>query len=665
MTTKEEYYKLVKEVEKHDRLYYMEYKPVITDYEYDQLLKKLEQIEKEHPNWRLPTSPTQRLGDALTHGFKQQKHDVPMLSLANTYSKQELEEYVQRVHKLMERKDVTFCAELKMDGVAVSVRYEEGIFVRALTRGDGKKGDDITQNMKTIRSLPLHLTGSHLPKVLEIRGEVFMTHKVFQEQNARKEEAGEEPWANPRNATAGSLKLLDPKEVAERRLSAIFYGIASEPYPVDTQFEVHQFLEKIGLPSFTKEERRRCKTLEEISEFADFIEKKRRALPFDIDGMVVKVDELRWYDRLGTTGKSPRFAIAYKFCPEQARTRIEAITVQVGRTGVLTPVAELTPVPLAGSTISRATLHNREEVQRKDIRVGDVVIIEKGGDVIPKVVEVDHSQRPHGTHSWHMPKSCPSCGAHVVHIPGEVAVRCPNSEKCPEQQVRRIAFFASKDAMDIAHFGEKVVEQLVEKGFVRSLSDIYSLTEKELSQLEGFKEKSIENLLKGIEASRHVSLARFILALGIKSVGEGTAEILAEAAGDIETLAHMSEEALAEIDQVGEKTAHLIVEYFKEPAHLKQIHALLKAGVRPEPPQGVRIKGHAFEGKTFVLTGTLQDYTRSAATALIKERGGKVSGSVSKNTDFLLAGDEPGSKLDKAHALKVKVLTEREFKHLL
>jgi DNA ligase (NAD+) len=660
--TKQEYLKLIEEIRKHDRLYFGQARPVISDYEYDQLIKKLEKIEKEHPSWVSADSPSMRIGEALTRGFKQVAHRFPMLSLANTYSQEEVEDFVKRVYKLLESRKMSFCAELKMDGVAVAVRYEEGAYVQAVTRGDGKKGDDITANMKTIHSLPLKIS-SKAPEELELRGEVFMPIKVFQMLNAKKEEAGEEVWANPRNAAAGSLKLLDPREVAPRRLSTIFYGVEGRT-DIETQFEVHEYLHRLGLPVFSKEERQLCHSVEEIMEFAKKIEKRRLSLPFEIDGIVIKVNELRFHPLLGFTGKSPRFAIAYKFAPQQSLTRIDDITVQVGRTGVLTPVAELEPVFLAGSTISRATLHNQEEVARKDIRVGDWVIIEKGGDVIPKVVEVNFKKRPHHTHPWKMPKTCPSCGTTVVHVSGEVAVRCPNPH-CGAQNMRRIAFFASKHAMDIGHLGEKVVEQLVQKKLIHNISDIYRLTEEDLSELEGFKEKSIRNLLDSIDDSRHVSLPRFILALGIKHVGAGTAELLASHAGDIKTLSKMSKEELLEIEGIGDIVAESIVDYFSDQRNLKEIQELLHLGVRPEAVKIRVSKSHPFYGKTFVLTGTLSDYTRSQASELIKERGGKVASSVSKQTDFVLAGEEPGSKLDKAHQLNVKILSEHQFKKML
>lgn len=661
---KHDYEKLVDEIRKHDRLYFVESRPTISDYEYDQLYKKLQKIEHDHPEWIIPTSPTQRVGKALTKGFKQVEHVSPMLSLANTYSNEEVEDWIGRVHKLLGKKEVELCAELKMDGVAVSVRYEKGIYTRALTRGDGRKGDDVTANMKTVHSLPLELRGD-FPDILEVRGEVYMPHDKFKKQNLELEKAGEEMWANPRNAAAGSLKLLDPKEAATRGLAAVFYAVPETSHPpVPTQYELHDYLRKLGLPAYTHDERALCETMEQFLKFAEKIHHKRSKLPFDIDGIVIKVNALKLHPELGATGKSPRWAVAYKFAPEQALTRVKEITVQVGRTGALTPVAELDPVFVAGSTISRATLHNQEDVERKDVRVGDWVYIEKAGDVIPEVVSVEHKKRPHGTHPWKMPNRCPVCGAHVVKVPGEVAVRCPN-KGCEEQRIRRIAHFVSKHAMDIDHMGERVVEQLVKLGLVTNFSDIYKLEEGDLAELEGFKEKSIENLTNSIHESRHPPLSKFIFALGIRYVGEETAEILASEAHSIDKLAKMSKEDLLAIEGVGEKMAEAIVEYFKDKEHLKEIDELLDAGVKPEAPKVVRSTGHAFYGKTFVLTGALQNFTRDEASKLIKEKGGKVAGSVSKSTDYVLVGEEAGSKLDKAKELHIKLLTEKQFKDML
>jgi len=666
VVTHSAYLKLIDEITLHDFLYYVECKPKISDLEYDRLVKQLESIEKEHPEWIIPTSPTQRIGEASHKGFEQGVHTVPMLSIANTYSRDEVEAFVERVYKLLEKRQVVFCAELKMDGTAVSVRYEQGIFTRGLTRGDGKKGDDITANIKTLCSLPLRITGRHLPEVIEVRGEVFMPHRTFEELNRQKELAGEELWANPRNAAAGSLKLLDPKEVAKRNLALVCYGIAEDSSEnITTQIACHEWLETHHFPSFAHRHRQLCHNVDEIMQFADKIEKERSQLPFDIDGIVVKVNAFSFQDQLGVTGKSPRWVIAYKFAAEQAETRIRDIVVQVGRTGVLTPVAEFDPVLLAGSTITRATLHNQEEIQRKDIRIGDVVKIEKGGDVIPKVVEVDLKKRPEHTQPWKMPQKCPSCGSSIVCHEEEVAVRCPNSLKCPEQKIRRLSFFASKDAMDIEHLGEKVVEQLVNKGLVNTYADFYRLTKENLATLEGFKDKSITNLLHSIAASKKVYLSRLILALGIKHVGEGTAELFAERAGSLDALSKMTLEELKNIEGVGDVVAKAVVQHFSDPHAKQEIQELLEVGVEPEAPQRHVRTDHVFYNKHFVLTGALANHSRSEALQLIKERGGKVVGSVSAKTDYLLVGEDPGSKLDKAKSLKIALLSEKEFEALL
>lgn len=648
----------------HDKRYYDEAKPLISDFEYDQKMHQLLAYEKEHPGEIDPNSPAQRVAESPTEGFVQRKHMVPMYSLANTYSEEEVGDFLKRVHKLLGKNEVAFCCELKMDGTAISLRYDKGKLVHATTRGNGKEGDDVTANIKTISSVPLKLSGSHIPDQLEVRGEVYLSLATFRSINEAREEEGLEPFANPRNAAAGSLKLLDPKEVAKRKLHLITYGIAEGMSPVGTQSEVHAYLKKIGLPTANPKHLTVAYDLSGIMKFAETIHQERDKLPFEIDGMVVKVEELKWHQTLGHTGKVPRFAIAYKFSPEQAHTKIEMITVQVGRTGVLTPVAELKPVFLAGSTISRATLHNQDEISRKDIRVGDTVIIEKGGDVIPKVVAVDLKKRPHDSKPWHMPHHCPICNTQVVHHKEEVAIRCPNS-KCAGQRVRKIIFFASKHAMDIEHMGEKVVEKLVEKRLISRISDIYLLDEKKLSNLEGFKEKSIHNLLSSIEASKQCSLAKFLMGLGIKYVGTETAELLAEEAKDMEELIRWKIEDYDRIEGIGEKTASAIVEFFHDPHNREEIGLLLQHGVHPSSKAKKKIAGHAFDGKTFVLTGALKHLSRDEAGELIKERGGKVSGSVSKNTDYVVVGEEPGSKYDKAKELKIQILSEQEFLDIL
>lgn len=661
--TQQAYQKLCDEIWQHNKLYYVDHKPVISDEEFDHLLAKLEQIEKEHPEWVTHSSPTQRVGEALTEGFRTIEHRTPMLSLANTYSQEEVQDFINRIKKLSPTKSHAFSCELKMDGIAISAQFEKGEFVRGITRGDGKRGDDITTNLRTVAAFPLKLMGD-VPEFLEVRGEIFMPRQVFQKLNVMKEEEGEEPWANPRNAAAGSLKLLDPRETRKRMLGVVFYGIAEDSQSdLASQFESHFLLKKYGLPTLTLLEK--CHSLDEIWAFVEKVRQVRPTLPFEIDGVVIKVDSILEQKRLGTTGKNPRWAVAYKFAAEQAETRIESITVQVGRTGVLTPVAELIPVFLAGSTISRATLHNEEEVQRKDIREGDSVIIEKGGDVIPKVVQVNLQRRLENSIPWEMPKYCPSCGTLVVRHQDEVAVKCPNVSGCPEQQLRRLIFFAGKGAMDIEHLGQKVMEQLFVKGYVKKPSDIYTLTRDQLFTLEGFKSKSVDNLLKSIDQSKNVSLPRFIMALGIKFVGEGTAELLARKAGNLETLMGLTENELLEIEGVGDKVAAAVVAYFADSSNIEEIERLLKEGVKPQETKVISRKGHPFEGRTFVLTGTLKNYTRPAASTLIKERGGKVTNSVSQKTDFLLAGEDPGSKIDKARQLSVRILGEEEFELML
>jgi DNA ligase (NAD+) len=660
-----EYKSLVQELEEHDRHYYEECCPKISDYEYDVLIKTLEKYEAKHPHDILPHSPTQRVKEGAAKGFTQKKHLAPMLSLANTYSREEIQDFVNRIYKLLEKKDVTFCSELKMDGIAVSLRYEKGKLITGLTRGNGKVGDDITSNIKTIKRVPLQLRGDNIPDILEVRGEVFMHKKTFQDINNMKQEEGQEAFANPRNAAAGSLKLLDPSEVKARKLDIVTYGIAGESSHISSQLLVHKYLKGLGLPVAIEEHFAKCTSVDAILAFASKIQKIRDDLSFEIDGIVIKVDDIASHSKLGVTGKSPRYAVAYKFAPEQAITVIEDITLQVGRTGVITPVAELKPVKLAGSTIARATLHNEEEVERKDIRVGDVVIIEKGGDVIPKVVSVDPTKRTASSKKWHMPKTCPSCGSIVTKKEGEVATRC-NNNKCIARRFRRIAFFASKSAMDIDHLGTKIVQLLVDNGYVSCISDIYALDENILSQLPGFKEKAIKNLLASIEKSKNTTFQRFIMGLEIPYVGAETADLLSIHYQDIDGLIHAKLEDLIEIEGVGEKVANSVVTYFLDTSNIEVIKKLLEHGVTIQKVTTKVNKSHEFYKKTFVLTGSLEEFTRQSATQLIKERGGKVMGSVSKNTDYLLLGENPGSKYDKAKKLGiVKILSETSFKNRL
>ncbi|MBM3193356.1 MAG: NAD-dependent DNA ligase LigA [Chlamydiae bacterium] len=655
MKTREEYARLVEEAKKHDALYYVEAKPLISDYEYDRLIKSIEGIEKEHPEWILTTSPTQAVSSDIQSGFKQVEHVRPMLSLMNTYSEEELSDFVKRMEKILGETGFAFMAELKIDGIALSLRYEKGKFVRAVTRGDGKKGDDVTENVRTIKTLPHELKGEQIPDVLELRGEVFMPLAVFYQLNKEKEEAGEDVYANPRNAAAGSLKLLDPNQTRQRSLAVIIYDVVDSE--LSCQSEIATYLKQFGLPVFSEGQSSLCKNVSEILSFAKQVEEKRGSFLFEIDGIVVKFDELAKRDEIGFTGKSPKWAVAYKFAPEQAITKIENITVQVGRTGVLTPVAELKPVKLAGSTISRATLHNQDEIDRKDIRIGDTVIIEKGGDVIPKVVLVDFTKRLIDSVKWSMPLNCPSCHEKTIHIEGEVAVRCVNP-LCGAKNLKKITFFAAKDAMDIDHLGEKVIEKLVNKGFVKTISDIYELTPEKLGQIEGFKEKSVKNVLESIEKSKETTLARFIFALGIKHIGEIAAEAIADTVLDLDGFLALTEEKLLAIEGIGKIVSESVMQFLSQKESVEEIHRLIKLGVKPKGRNKI---DHPFSGKTFVLTGTLKQFGRSEAAELIKERGGKVSNSVGPGTDYLIVGEEAGSKLEKAKKLGITILDELEF----
>lgn len=658
-----EYYKLCDQIWEHNRLYFNENAPIISDQEFDKLFSQLIEIEKRHPEWIFSGSPTQRVGEILTGGFSVVVHEIPMLSLANTYSSEEVKEFIERMERQLNRSQVEYVCEQKMDGIAISLRYEEGIFVRAVTRGDGSRGDEVTANIRTIQNLPLKLRAP-FPQILEVRGEVFMLKKVFESLNEENQKEGKALFANPRNAAGGSLKLLDPYFVAKRKLSLSCYGVAGfSSQDVQTQYDALTLIKKWGLP--VAGEFVLCNSFEKIFDFAKQIEKKRPSLPYEIDGIVIKVNDLAFQQKLGVTGKNVRWAVAYKFAAQKEETRVREITVQVGRTGVLTPVAELEPVFVAGSVISRATLHNEEEVKRKDIRVGDAVIIEKGGDVIPKVVQVDLSKRLPEAQPWSLPLLCPVCQTAVIRSAKEVAVRCPNRTGCPAQALKKIIFFTGKHGMDIDHLGEKIVMQLMEKGFVQRISDIYRLRSEDLFQLKNFKEKSVHNLLSSIEKSKTVDLSRFIMALGIKHVGVETAELIAARSGNLETLAAFTEAELLEIHGIGPKVAEAIVTFFADPENQDEITALLELGVAPFFEKKKIFTEHPFQGKTFVLTGALQHYTRDGARDLIKERGGKVASTVSRTTDYLLLGEEAGSKLEKAEKLGIQILTEAAFQQLL
>ncbi len=669
----QQYEALCDEVWHHNRLYFQENKPEISDDEFDALVRRVEAIEAEHPEWISATSPTRRLGERPLEGFTEVIHKQPMLSLEKAFTEEDVFAFNKRMQKLLETPAVSYCGELKLDGLAISVTYEKGRFVRAVTRGDGKVGSDVTQNLKTIKMLPLRLSSEAIPEHFEVRGEVFLPKSAFTKMNEERAAENLPLWANPRNAAAGSLKLLDPKEVAKRSdLSVVFYGISgfAKEFP-KSQFEVHHFLASIGLPTpatFLKgaySSLAQLDSVEAIMQFAHQVENEREELPFAIDGVVIKLDNLVLFEQLGTTGKHPRAAIALKFSAEQAWTYVSDIVVQVGRTGVLTPVAELEPVQLAGSCIARATLHNFEEVERKDIRIKDYVCIEKGGDVIPKVVAVDRHKRGDESLPFIPPARCPSCNTPVIQDPHEVALRCPNTKGCPEQILRGLIHFASKGGIEIEHLGDKIMEQLFSKGYVKSFADIFTLDAEKLSTLDGFKEKSIKNLLASIEKAKNCELSRLIMALGIRHVGKQMADELARTCKSLTVLMHMSKEDLIAIPGAGEKVAASLIEYFADEENKNMLLQLEQFGVKTEEKHVEYDSAHPFYNKTIVLTGTLETMGRTEAANLIKAKGGRTSDTVSKKVDYLVVGSDAGSKLDKAKKLHVPILTESEFLDLL
>ena len=673
--TKAEYEALIDTICLHDRLYYQECSPEISDDAYDKLVLSLEETEREHPEWISKTSPTQRIAEKPLSGFEEVGHTEPMLSLEKVFSNEELKEFHDRVKKLLHKEDVALCGELKLDGLAVSVTYEKGCFARAVTRGDGKVGSDVTNNVKTIRNLPLRLADD-VEDVVELRGEVFLPKKAFEQLNAERKKNNEPLWANPRNAAAGSLKLLDAKEVGKRsNLSVCFYGIVQGlPTSIKGQYELQAWIKKQGLPTtdtILAHEKLRlssialCHTIDEMALFAKMIEVHRDELPFGIDGIVFKVDDIRDGIQLGTTAKHPRNACALKFSAENAWTYVNGITYQVGRTGVITPVAELDPVFLAGSTISRASLHNFDEVARLDVRIGDYVLIAKGGDVIPKVLEVDASKRNEHSVKLQPPQVCPCCGTLLIKDAEEVALRCPNSQECLDQVHKRLTHFVGKDGLDIDHVGDKLIEQLVQRGLVRKPSDLFKLRKDDLAKLQGFKEKSIANVLASIEKAKKTTMDRLLTALGIRYVGTQAAEALSCVFHTLPELMGKNADELKIIPGIGEKVAASLVAYFRIQENKDELQALLATGIELEKNIVASDGTHPLYQKHVVLTGTLEKMTRQEATRLLKEKGALVSDTVTKKTDFLIVGADAGSKLEKAKKLAIPILTENELIHVL
>jgi DNA ligase (NAD+) len=651
----------------HEYRYYVLDDPEITDAEFDKLMNELKKLEAEHPELITPDSPTQRVGGKPREGFVKVRHSSPMLSLDNAYSEEELRDWERRVHELSGRNDVEYICELKLDGMSLALHYSGGQLVRGITRGDGSVGEDVTSNVRTVRSIPLSIVKEKLKKAgipaeFEVRGEMLMPLAAFRRMNDERERQGLSQFANPRNATAGTVRQLEPSITAQRRMDFFAYMLLKDGRTYfDRQSKAMDALEAAGFK--VNPNRKLAKNLEEVFAFIQSWEPKRDSLPYEIDGIVVKVDRTALQQELGFTGKAPRWAIAYKYAARGAVTQIENIVPQVGRTGKLTPVAWLKPVPIGGTTVSRATLHNMDEIERLGVKIGDWVEVERGGDVIPKVVKVvEDKEHPRGHKEFHMPEHCPVCGGNVVRTEGEGDHRCVNAN-CPAKLQGTILHFASRHVMNIDGLGEALVNQLTERGLVKNVADLYWLTKDDLLKLERMGDKSAQNVLKEIEASKKLPLERLIYGLGIRFVGERTAQFLAEHFGSLDDLTKAGAEELEEVNEVGPRIAESIVEFFADEHNRQLVSDLRKAGLTFTGKK--KEKGTKLAGKTFVLTGTLTRHTRDEAKKMIEDAGGRVSGSVSKKTDYVVAGSDAGSKLDKARELGVSVIEEEEMEKLV
>ncbi|MCS7314155.1 MAG: NAD-dependent DNA ligase LigA [Bryobacterales bacterium] len=650
--------RLREEIRRHEYLYYVLDQPEISDAEFDALMQELKRLEAEHPELVTPDSPTQRVGGKPREGFVKVRHSSPMLSLDNALNEAEFLDFDRRVRQLLGGEPYRYVAELKLDGLSMAAHYRDGLFTQAVTRGDGIEGEDVTENARTIRSLPLRVQ-SEVP-AFEVRGEVVMNRRAFEQLNLERDRQGLPRFANPRNAAAGSIRVLEPWITASRRLDywAYFLLVDGEPYH-PSHWESLQALSRMGFK--VNPHRRLCLSAQEVLAFWREWSERRETLPYEIDGIVVKVDSVEQQRRLGCTAKAPRWAIAFKYAARQAETVVEDISVQVGRTGVLTPVAHLRPVEVGGVTVSRATLHNEDEIERLGVQIGDTVIVERSGDVIPKVVRVKAYGSPR--RPFRMPSSCPVCGGKVVREEGEVASRCINTN-CPARLKESILHFASRGVMDIDGLGEALVEQLVDRGLVRSVADLYRLKLEDLVALERMGKKSAEKLLRNIEQSKQQPLPRVLTALGIRFVGERTAQFLAEAFGSLDAIAAADVETLQGVPEVGPRVAQSVYDFFREPRNRELVERLREAGLQFEY-RAERRRGGPLEGLTFVLTGTLPTLTREQARAMIEAAGGKVTGSVSKKTDYVVAGEEAGSKLAKARELGIKVIDEAALRRML
>ncbi len=662
---REQIQKLIKEIEQHDHQYYVLDDPSISDADYDKLFRKLQKLEEEYPDLVSEHSPTKRVGGKPLDQFGKSKHGVPMLSLANALTAEEFLAFDERVHRFIDadpQTELEYFAELKFDGLSINLVYENGVLVRGATRGDGETGEDVTENIKTIRSIPMRLKTDNPPEKIEIRGEIILRIEDFERLNRDQANAGEKAFANPRNAAAGSLRQLDSKITSLRPLTGFFYGVGetSKFTLPKTIAGFEEEIKKWGLP--VGKWHKICKGADEVIKFYRSIEDARDTLPFEIDGVVVKLNSFAQQQAAGFVARSPRSMIAFKYPPRKSVTMIEDIQVQVGRTGALTPVAIVSPVSVGGVIVKRATLHNQDEIDRKDIRIGDHIIIQRAGDVIPEVVEVLKEKRRGDERKFKIPSQCPVCGSKIVRAEGEAVSRCV-ARNCVGKLKERLKHFAMKDALDIEGLGDKIIEQLVDAGLVKKLSDLFDLSFDDVLALEGFAEKSTHKVLNAIEHARSPELYRLVFGLGIRHVGEATAKILAQKFKSFKKMRAANAEQFQEIDGIGQEMAKSLEEFFSNPEHEEEIDLLLEKLTPVEPKASTLSQNLA--GKVFVLTGTLPSLDRSEAEKLIEDRGGKVSSSVSKKTDFVLAGEEAGSKLEKARTLGVRVIDEAEFRSLL
>jgi DNA ligase (NAD+) len=652
------------EINYHNYRYYVLDDPEISDAEYDRLMRELQSLEQQYPELITPDSPTQRIGATPLEAFETVAHTLPMLSLDNGFDEGEIREFDARIRKLLpQREKIEYVAEPKFDGLAVELLYEAGRFTVGSTRGDGMLGENTTQNLKTIRTVPLRLIDREIPvpERLEVRGEVVIPIQAFEALNKQREQSGEPLFANPRNAAAGSLRQLDPKISASRPLEIFFHSAGQIiGYTFDSHWHFLNSISKWGLR--VNPQRHLCKSLEEIFQFYVELSEQREKLPYEIDGVVIKVNRFPQREIIGIKSRSPRWAIAYKFPARQEVTQILDIKAQVGRTGALTPVAIMKPVQIGGVEVSRATLHNQDEIDKKDVRIGDWVVVQRAGDVIPEVVKVIESRRTGNERKYQLPDTCPVCGAHVIRLPGEAAHRCQNLS-CPAQLKQQIRHFASRGAMDIEGLGDKLVNQLVDTGLVKDVADLYFLTKQHWADLERMGDKSAQNIIDALEKSKNISLARFIFSLGIRFVGEHAASLLADHFKTLSNLKKTTYEELLSIYEIGPQSAQSIVQFFDEPKNLNTIDRLMKAGITIQ--QQEKATSDQLSGKAFVFTGTLESMTRDEAEGLVASMGGRATSSVSKKTDYVVVGKDPGSKATKARDLGVTILNEEEFKSLL